>query len=128
MERSEAISKLFAKQPKTLYKLSLDSFFKSIENKFNYNDETKSILDSIGDIFAMIMNIPLPRTILVELFFMIVPKGQVMLNEEGMLFTGQCQDCAKLCYRVLYNDEYVDLEDLFCKVCGGMLFVPNNYY
>ncbi|UOQ18806.1 hypothetical protein [Olene mendosa nucleopolyhedrovirus] len=70
----------------------------------------------------------LPLTIYVDMFFEKLPQYEVELREEGMVFTGFCEDCQRHYYThflYLHNPD-IELCYLYCPKCTNNLFCAST--
>lgn len=66
----------------------------------------------------------LPLSVFVDMFFNNLSDYEVILRDEGMVFTGHCEDCDKHYYsKYLHNEEAeIELSNLYCPNCANELF------
>lgn len=119
-----------AKRNKRLYELCINKIIDCLnEAKIaDFVNSGECVFEIISNIQSVIFSLPLPRVILVEIFFIALPPYEVYLSEEGMVSTGQCQDCENISYPVYNNQELVNVHNLYCERCGGELFLQETYY
>jgi hypothetical protein len=76
------------------------------------------------------MNLGLPRTIWIDLFFKILPEETLSLHDEGLKYTGKCDVCGSE-YAAMndladvvprHSVDNIAINALYCKDCGGDLF------
>lgn len=129
MNRLEVIRKLFSKQPKTLYEMALTSLFKYMKSNIDCClNNPASIFENVENMYFMLKQLQLPKTILIDLFFYYLQDYTVIMSEEGMSSTGRCQDCLHLRYPMHNDYEPIKIYDLYCKICAGELFLQNKYF
>lgn len=69
-------------------------------------------------------NLRLPVSVYVDMFFNNLPDYEVILRDEGMVFTGHCENCDKYYYTKYSHNEAAEIElsNLYCPNCANELF------
>lgn len=123
-----SFKKLFRRKPKQLSELAKNRVIELLDLEAQIEEGSHSLLYSAINVRDMVSSLPLPRALLVDIFFEALPRCDVLLLEEGVVSTGRCKQCPNLRYRQFSQRSTVDVSDLFCAMCCGDLFIQCGFF